>query len=367
VETTQTSTEQALEIACDESGWEGSNLAAANSDVIAYASVRLDIDVAAESVRALRGRSRQHSYEFKASHLLRAQGGSGLGGFLGPSGPVHGRARVHLTHKSCFVLGRVLDLFLGGSVDMASLGLRPDQRVATLAAGLCRTGPHTYGRDHWQAFLAAANGVLRANRRPRVREPVDAFFDQVDRLRTLAGGGRIASALDELRDARPEGYAARAHLLEDHVLRPVLEPLIPALVRAVLTWSRGRRPVAIVHDEQSALTDRRMRLIEQILAAPPLRVIHLPARGRFIRFRQVDSRTDPRVQVADLLAGVARKLATDHLLGRGDPDLTALLRPYVDPASRWCARFTDAIGTEASTSDSARSGAAPGAGSGPAG
>jgi hypothetical protein len=50
----------------------------------------------------------------------------------------------------------------------------------------------------------------------------------------------------------------------------------------------------------------------------------------------VDSRTDPRVQVADLLAGVARKVAADELLGRSDPDLTALLRPYVDPASRWC-------------------------------
>ena len=79
-----------------------------------------------------------------------------------------------------------------------------------------------------------------------------------------------------------------------------------------------------------------MRRIEQILAAPPLELIRLPAKGHFIRFRQVDSRTDPRVQVADLLAGVARKVATDELLGRSDPDLTALLRPYVDPASRWC-------------------------------
>jgi len=50
----------------------------------------------------------------------------------------------------------------------------------------------------------------------------------------------------------------------------------------------------------------------------------------------VDSRTDPRVQVADLLAGVARRVAADELVGRSDPDLTALLRPYVDPASRWC-------------------------------
>jgi hypothetical protein len=90
-----------------------------------------------------------------------------------------------------------------------------------------------------------------------------------------------------------------------------------------------------------------MRRLEQILAAPPLEMIRLPARGRFIRFRQVDSRTDPRVQVADLLAGVARKVAADELLGRSDPDLTALLRPYVDPASRWCEQLTDPSGPTA--------------------
>jgi hypothetical protein len=329
---------------CDESGWEGSNLAAGNSDVIAHASVRLRIDVAAECIRTLRGRSGQHSYEYKASHLLRAKGGSDLAGFLGPSGPVHGCARVHLTHKSCFVLSRVLDLFIGGSVDAASLGLRPDQRVASVAARLCRAGPVTFGREPWHAFLASANVVLRADRRRLVRDPVDAFFGQVEVLRTLDGGSRVGRILDELPDGRQEAYYARARLLEDHVLQPVLEPLIPALARTVLHWSRGLHPVAVIHDEQSALTERRMRRLEQILAAPPLEMIRLPPRGRFIRFRQVDSRTDPRVHVADLLAGVARKVAADELLGTSDPDLTALLRPYVDSASRWCAQPADPIG-----------------------
>lgn len=344
METTQTSTEHALDIACDESGWEGSNLAAGNSEVIAHASVRLEIDQAAECIRALRGPSGQHSREYKASHLLRTRTGSDLAGFLGPSGPVHGHAGVHLTHKSCFMLARVLDLFIGGSVDAASLGLRPDPRLASLAATLCRAGPDTFGPEPWRAFLAATNVVLHADRRRRVRAPVDAFLGQVEALRARDGGGPIQTILDELRDAGQEAYSARARLLADQVLQPVLEPLIPALARTVLRWSRGLHPVAIVHDEQSALTERRIQRLEQILAAPPLELIRLPARGRFIRFRQVDSRTEPRVQVADLLAGVARKVASDELLGRNDPELTALLRPYVDPASRWCGRLTDPRG-----------------------
>jgi hypothetical protein len=341
VETIQTSIEHASEIACDESGWEGSNLAAANSDVIAHASVRLDMDAAAEWIRALRGQSAQHRYEFKASHLLRANGGAELAGFLGPSGPVYGRARVHLTHKSCFIIGRVLDLFIGGSADAASLGLRPDRRLAGQEARLCRAGPAAFGREPWRAFLVAANAVLREDRRRRVRAPVDAFFGQVEALRALAGGEVFTGILDELGGARREAYSARTRLLENHVLQPVLEPLLPSLAHTILHWSRGTHPVALVHDEQSALTERRMRLLEQILAAPPLELIRPPAQGRFILFRQADSRADPRVQVADLLAGVARRVATDALLGRGDPDLAGLLRPYIDPASRWCERPAD--------------------------
>lgn len=341
MEITQISSDPALEIACDESGWEGSNLAAANSDVIAYASVRLDAEAAAECIQALRGRSGRNRHEYKASHLIRGGDGSELAGFLGPGGPVYGRARVHLTHKSCFIIGRVLDIFIGDFADTSSLGLRPDQRLASRAAELCLCGPDVFGRQPWQDFLAATNAVLRAHRHPQVHAPVDAFFDQVDTLRALGGGGRAREILDELRDGRQGAYSARTRLLDNHVLHPVLEPLIPALARTALHWCGGTRPIAIVHDEQSALTERRIRRLEELLAAPPLELIRLPAKGPFLRLRQVDSRTEPRVQVADVLAGVARKVATDGLLGRGDPELTALLRPYLDPASRWCDQLVD--------------------------
>ena len=51
--------------------------------------------------------------------------------------------------------------------------------------------------------------------------------------------------------------------------------------------------------------------------------------------RQVDSRGDARVQLADVLAGIARSIASDELNDRGVVVLTSLLRPYVDPASSW--------------------------------
>ena len=326
MQTRHPTTAPAHEIACDESGWEGSNLVAGSSAVIAYASVRLSVDAAAECLRALGGPTGHARGEHKASQVLRADRRSTVTSLLGPAGPIHGNAFVHLTEKSYFVVGRLLDLVLGRSAEAASAGLVADPRLTALATTLHREGPTAFGPDRWRAFLAASNAVLRKSKPRDVRESVDAFLDLVDTLVALDGTHRLGAILDELRRAGPLAYAARARLLEQRALQPALEPLIPALARTVLHWSRGgATDVSIVHDEQSALTERRIRRLERQLLPP----------GRGLRFRQVDSRTDPRVQVADVLAGVVRRLAADELRGRGDAELGGLLPAYVDPASRW--------------------------------
>lgn len=322
--TTHPASAQAYEIACDESGWEGANLVAGSSDVIAYASVRLSVDAATEYLRELRGRGEYMKREYKASDVLRADRRASVSSLLGPDGPLYGNAFVHLTEKAYFVVARVLDLILGQSVDAASAGLAADPRLTALATTLIRQGPEAFGRERWRAFLAAANAVLRDWKPRDVREPVDTFLDLVEKV--PAQKGSLGAILDELRQARTAAYAARAELLEHHVVRPAVEPLIPALARTVVHWSRdGEADLSIVHDEQSAMTARRIRRLERQLLPP----------GRFLLFRQVDSRTDPRVQVADVLAGVARRLADDELGGRGDAQLGGLLRDYLDPASYW--------------------------------
>jgi hypothetical protein len=325
VEIQHPSVPQAHEIACDESGWEGTNLVAANSDVIAYASVRLSAETAAECLTELGGRASTVRREYKASHVLRADRAS-LARLLGPAGPLHGNAFVHLTDKAHFVVGRVFDLALGQSADTASAGLAADPRLAGFAAVLSREGPDAYGRERWQAFLAAAQALLRTRKSWNVREPVDAFFDLADSLAKDNADGRLSEILDELRMARPYAYTARERLIDDQMVQPVLEPLIPALARTVLHWTRGGTDgLSIVHDEQSALTIRRVQRLERQLLPP----------GHGLRFRQVDSRTEPRVQMADVLAGVARRLSSEELHGHGDAELGELLRTYIDPASCW--------------------------------
>jgi hypothetical protein len=285
-----------VEVACDESGSEGENLVAGNTDVFAHASVRLAGEPAAACVRELRARIRSPAVEYKAGHLLREKHRPVLEWLLGPAGPILGQAHVHLTDKAFFVVGRLVDLLLGDA-------------AADTAATLYREGRRGPGRRQWRAFLESSNDLLRG------RTSLDAFRRAVDQLRPAMADGPAGDLLGRLRRAGPPAGPDGA--------RPPLDPLIPALVRAVAYWGGGGRPVAIVHDQHTALT-----------AARVARLGELPG-GRLASLRLVDSRSDPRVQVADFLAGVARKLASDELNGRGDARLTGLLRPYVDASSIW--------------------------------
>lgn len=79
--------------------------------------------------------------------------------------------------------------------------------------------------------------------------------------------------------------------------------------------------LVIAHDRQTTLSPERIAQLQTDTALARLELVH--------------SFTDPRIQVADFLAGVARKIASDQLKGQDDAELTALIRPYVDPRSIW--------------------------------
>src|SRR5688572_25420257 len=86
---------EVLEIACDESGYEGEKLIGTTTDVFAHASVDLDTASAAACLAELRDRIRSPAREYKANHLLREKHRAVLAWLLGPAGPLHGPGRTH--------------------------------------------------------------------------------------------------------------------------------------------------------------------------------------------------------------------------------------------------------------------------------
>ncbi|WP_370948900.1 DUF3800 domain-containing protein [Amycolatopsis sp. cg5] len=279
-------------VACDESGSEGEKLIGGETDVFAHAGVLLDAGAAEECLRELRRRIRSPAVEYKANHLLRSKHRAVLVWFLGPSGPIHGRARVHLTDKRLFVANTLAGV-LGRD-----------------AVALHRAGRRALGSATWTDLLASFNDLVRVKNR---QGTAASFFARVEALR---GAHEI---VDELVLARPRLEAFRGRGLGGAM---PFNPLVPALIRAVEYWGAeywGGEAVSIVHDDQTALTESVVELIK--------------ARTGLREMRFVDSRDDARVQVADFLAGTARKIASEELNGREDEELTALLRPYVDERS----------------------------------
>jgi hypothetical protein len=331
-----------VEIACDESGYEGENLIGGTTDVFAHASVRLGAAAAADSVAEIHRRIQSPVTEYKSNHLLRDKHRPVLEWFLGPSGPLLGNAHVHLTDKTWFVVGRMVELLAGPAGGVACGDPHDLPRRDPMAVRLYRQGPEAFGAQRWEALLKAFTDLLRARNRRAPETPGGTFFGMVEALRLAQSPGPMADILGRLGQGRARAEALRAELLDNPKLIPALDLLFPAIVRAVGFWSDGRTPLAVVHDEHSALTTERVAQLRELVRHPLAGVT------------RVDSRSDPRVQVADFLAGVARRIASDEVGRHGDAALAELLRPYVDARSAWAdERSWAALGPKATGLDAA--------------
>jgi hypothetical protein len=257
------------DIYCDESGYEGEKLIDTTKPVFAHSSLSLDAEVAAALLGELRARIKSPATQYKSGHLLRDKSRPTLEWFLGPQSPVYGHGNVFLIDKAHFVATRLAELL----------------------------GPAAGRLDRTPYVLAAANDLLRVKDRPGV---VDEFF-------------RVSG----LSEGRERAELFRAWLLEDPVVNSVLDPLVPAIVAAVDHWG----PVTVLHDRQTQLPERRIRLLEELCG------------GRLGGMRFLDAESYPQIQIADILAGTVRHVADLELAGRGDPVLSALAGPYVDPSS----------------------------------
>jgi hypothetical protein len=304
----------ALEIACDESGYEGDKLIDTTTDVFAHASVALEVEPAADCIRELRLRIRSPAEEYKANHILRQKHRDVLTWFLGSSSPVQGQAHVFLVDKVYFVLWTLVGALVEGEHSAATAQvLYAEHR----AAG---------GGETWHAFLAAAGGLLRVRERLDGQSSVDVLFGAIDNLRRAGDGGEADAALDMLSRTRPRAESLRLRLDQPHA-QPLADPLFPAIISAVGYWNTAGRPIVILHDQQNTLSARR---ITQLTA-----LANATSPGRLVRLSLVDSQWDPRIQLADILGGAVRKIASDELNGRGDPVLTSLLEPFISSQSIW--------------------------------
>jgi len=297
-----------VEVACDESGFSGSNLLDAATPVFTHASVDLRVEEAVELIRTLRSRLGWSLSELKSGPFLRGQRSAEALEWL--LAALNGRAHVYVVDKEYFLVTRIVDLFLVEPSYAAGTRLTEHYRPAALT--LYRAG--RAGGGCWSVFLAAFVDLVRIKRQQPDRRVVERFFEARDALAGAGLGAQAEAVLTGLSRTRVRSILTRL-ARGDASIPPPLEPMLPALAETVLFWSGGQRQVLVIHDEQSALTAGRLRRLQRVLADaayPPAgdaRQAETPAArvSPFAGLVTVDSRDDPRVQVADLLAGVARR------------------------------------------------------------
>jgi hypothetical protein len=329
-----------LAIVCDESGFAGGNLVGpGHSPVFAHASLTVGAERAATLVAALRTYSRPRPGEFKAARLTRPEQADAATWLLSQSELTADHASVHLTDTRFFVLARTVDVLLGDraitGIDV--LGAMSELRRAAVA--LYRASRRSCDQARWDSFLVAAANLLRTRNRWLPPDPVPRFAGAVEALLATTPDPEVAAVLARLRAAGRRAAEVRAALERDRRAAPLMEPLLPALMCAIQTWGSRTDRLTVVHDEQSGLTPWRIAEMAARLAAQP-------SGGRLESVHRVDSRGDPRVQVADLLAGLARRWAAATLAAAdgAEPDqrgpgtvldLGARLGSLVDSGSVW--------------------------------
>ena len=201
-----------VEIACDESGFSGGNLVGPGaSTVFAHAGVHVDERSAGLALAEIRASLQARSDgEYKSAELMRARHRPLLLSFLGPSGPIAGRATVIVIDTRFFVLARLLDVLLGvGPAAPTELPGR-DPGTHQMADRLYRSGAETYGAADWQEFLQLAGNLLRTNSRWLPARPVENFYATLDRLLATDRSGEVAEVLDRLRSSRPIAEQVRS-------------------------------------------------------------------------------------------------------------------------------------------------------------
>jgi len=238
--------------------------------------------------------------------------------------------KVTVTDKLYFAAAKAIDLVVEEAAYERGEGMHADGSAVTMARVLFRDGPRALPAADFHSLLDHFVSFVRAKHRKGTRITLEELLSTIDDLRLRARRRTVQDILGEL--WRDKDYL-RAFVEGGAYTTVSLDPLVPSLMPAIIAWhGQHHRPLRLIHDRYSLLTPEATSDLvflannpfpEFLYGAPLVEVV------------QVDSRDDPRVQVADIVAGLARAIATDALNGPLDERVAAVARSIVIPRSVW--------------------------------
>lgn len=324
-----------LLVACDESGNDGENVLNGSSPVFVHASVTLSEEVAMNLMDEIRERTRTSAVELKSRVLLQERHGDTARWLLRHSA-LEQQASIHVTHKRFFLVTKLFD----STVEEVAheLGEEMYESGGALAGAtiLHFLAPGIYG-ETWDRLLNAFQYFLRSKDAQEAQEKLGDVMATTQAL--------LHNEDTPLRDLIGPMYAGLKHLrsLSKLQLGEGIEgrlrtgdPLHAAVGATVMYWARvSGRPVQLIHDKAKELSPQRVKWFQYHLARPELVSEHRRGAGcELVGVDLVDSVADSRIQVADLLAGLARMVSESVIAGQSHP-LVAEVSSLMSYLSIW--------------------------------
>ncbi|ASN39196.1 hypothetical protein CGQ24_09315 [Arthrobacter sp. 7749] len=323
------------EIYVDESGHDGENLIDGTTTVFAHGSVHMDLDDASELVDYLRKATKAQGPELKAKNII---GSPTLLNYLyGPSGKLVGKTLVYLVDKEYTAVGKIIDMLVEEEANKRGINLYAAGTARQLAHDLYQHGPRALGADDWNDLVSGFTSMMRTKQRKGgAKETVEGFYAKIDKYRLTSGREKVSKVLGMVWQSRAHAEEFQSDL-EKGVDMRALDPLETSLYQLALEWyARLKMPISILHDQQTALTKP---IIERILVVanngvPLSAKVHAP-KIELVDIKHMDSRTDPRIQLADISAGFCRQVAESALKGTENPENLEQVRHMVHYNSLW--------------------------------
>jgi hypothetical protein len=313
-----------IQIAGDESGSDGENLITPTHQFFTYGTVDLSKEEASSTIENLRraiGSTKAEADsagELKSSGLVKKHRRV-LAEFLSPEGALGKHASVYVADKSYFLTCKLISLFVEEQAYFRGVNLGPivERELANELHDEVRL---RVDPTAWSTLLDSFNRLVRYYKVPAGKAATSyEFMKALNCVRRSLSGEPAADSLRMLWDARGQANEYGNGTTAPEVR--YLEPMVPVLLAATSSWT-ARHPgekLELVADEHSALTVDALDLVRR--AAPVFgSALH--------RIRTVDSKSDPRIQLADVVAGAGRHVAEVLQSGTTDELTTATLHLF---------------------------------------
>jgi hypothetical protein len=323
------------EIFCDESGHDGENLMAGTTPVLAHSSLYMDLAEATDLVAYLRKKTRAQSLELKASAVLRNS--QAIDELFGVQGKLVGHVQVYLVEKASLVAGKMIDLLVEEKAHAAGIDLYTNGYAKHIADELYQYGPHGLGEEQWLNLVAAFTSLMREKQRKGgEKETTEGFFEKVEQARLNSTHPRLKFILTLLSATRRQAEEFQADVAKGGLTKN-LDPLQTSLMELAYAWSQKlKKPIRIMHDAQNGLTEQVMKAVMAASNEEIPKEFNLPNRHfDLVEIRHIDSKSDPRIQLADVAAGFTRQVSESALKGTADNKHLAQVQRLVHYNSIW--------------------------------